>query len=250
VSRDFRLLVTSSAALAFLLMSIEEGEAALQKTNATFSSGGRKITAEIFSPGTPGKYPGVLVLHGAGGMLMDGPAIHRFARVLAEHGLTACAVHYFNRTGTVFARDAAIQKHFDAWLDTVNDAVDFLARRPEVNPHAIGCFGYSLGGYLALAQGARDARIGAVVELAGGIDNKHAHLVSRLPPVLILHGSGDGRVSVELAYQLEKIAQRVGAPWAMHVYQNEGHVLSSASQADAAGRAVTFLREHLLSASR
>jgi dipeptidyl aminopeptidase/acylaminoacyl peptidase len=150
----------------------------------------------------------------------------------------------------VFARDAAIHKHFDAWLYTVNDAVDFLARRPEVNPHAIGCFGYSLGGYLALAQGARDARIGAVVELAGGIDNKHAHLVSRLPPVLILHGSGDGRVSVELAYQLEKIAQRVGSPWAMHVYQNEGHVLSSASQADAAGRAVTFLREHLLSASR
>ncbi len=229
-------------------MSSATGEAEVRKTSTTFLSDGRKIAAEIFSPATTGKYPGVLVLHGAGGMLMDGPAIHRFARALAEHGLTACAVHYFNRTGTVFARDATIHKKFDTWRETVNDAVDFLSARPEVSPNTIGCFGYSLGGYLALAQAAQDPRIGAVAELAGGIDRKHEGLVRRLSPVLILHGSRDERVPVELAWQLEKIAQRVGAPCAMHIYENEGHVLSSASQVDAAERAVKFLRKHLLGA--
>jgi len=233
--------------LLYLLMhSISaQTSSAIQQTTNTFQSGGKKISVEIYKPATFGKPPAVLVLHGAGGIFMDGPAIRRFARVLAQNGLAAFVVHYFERTGTVFARNASIHKNFDVWRETVNDAVDYMAAQPDVDPRAIGCFGYSLGGYLLLAQAAHDPRVKAVVELAGALDNEHAGLVKRLPPILILHGEQDRRVPVENAFRLEKILQRLNVRYEMKIYRGEGHVLLGPSQLDAAMRAVHFLQQHL-----
>jgi carboxymethylenebutenolidase len=117
--------------------------------------------------------------------------------------------------------------------------------RPEVNEQAIGFFGYSLGAYLSLAQAAHDSRVKAVAELAGAIDKEHADLVKRLPPILILHADEDRRVPVENAFRLEEILQRLGVRHEMKIYRGEGHVLSAASQADAAARAVRFFQENL-----
>ena len=234
-------------ALAFLLsmesISSAQNPGAVRESKTSFESGGKKIALEIYSPEAGANGAGVLVLHGAGGMFMDGPAIRRFARALAQNGFESFVVHYFDRTGSVFARDAGIHKNFDTWRATVNDAVDYIATRPEVK--RIGCFGYSLGAYLSLAQAAHDPRIGAVVELAGAIDKEHAGLVKRLPPILILHGKEDRRVPSENADRLEKVLQRLRVPYEMKIYPGEGHVLSTASQRDAASRAVGFLQQHL-----
>jgi dipeptidyl aminopeptidase/acylaminoacyl peptidase len=235
-------------ALAFFLsmesISSAQSSGAVRVSKESFESGGKKIAVEIYSPPeTAPNGAGILVLHGAGGMLMDGPAIRRFARALAQNGFESFVVHYFDRTGSLFARDASIHKNFDTWRATVNDAVDYIASRPEVK--RIGCFGYSLGAYLSLAQAAHDPRIAAVVELAGAIDKEHAGLVKRLPPILILHGEQDRRVSSENALRLEKVLLRLGVAHEMKIYSGEGHVLSTALQRDAAMRAVHFLREHL-----
>ena len=217
--------------------------ARLLESTSSFQSASRKITVEIFTPAMKEESAGILLFHGAGGMFNDGPAIRRVARALAQNGFETFVVHYFERTGNLFARDTAIQKNFDNWRATVNNAVDFLHARPEIT--GIGLFGYSLGGFLSLAQAAQDSRVGAVVELAGAIPKDHVALVKRLPPVLILHGEKDRRIPVESAYVLEKVAQRLGIPYEMNIYQNEGHVLSTASQRDAAGRAIRFFQAHL-----
>ncbi len=240
-------LRSTVVALAFLLAmesnSFAQTSGAVRESKASFESGGKKIAVEIYAPATGANGAGVLVLHGAGGMLLDGPAIHRFARALVQNGFEAFVVHYFDRTGSIFALDASIQKNFDTWRLTVNDAVNFVAARPEVKK--IGCFGYSLGAYMSLAQSAHDLRISAVAELAGAIDKKHAGIVKHLPPILILHGDQDQRVPVENAFRLEKILQRLGVRHEKKIYPGEGHVLSTASQADATARAVRFLKEIL-----
>ena len=215
----------------------------VRESKTSFVSGGQKITVEVYTPSMGEKFPGVIVLHGAAGMLMDGPAVRRFARALAENGFESFVVHYFDRTGTMFTRASEIGKNFENWRDCVNDAVDFVKARAESK--SVGIFGYSLGGYLALAQGAHDPRVGAVVELAGAIEKKHVYLVKRLPPVLILHGDQDRRVPLENAYALEKILQRLGVAYEAKIYEGEGHVLSTASQRDAADRAVHFFQRHL-----
>jgi dipeptidyl aminopeptidase/acylaminoacyl peptidase len=221
-----------------------QNAAAFHESRATFESAGKEITVEVYTQETGRKHPGVLLFHGAAGMFMDGPTIRRFARRLVQNGFATFVVHYFERTGTLFARDSAIHKNFDAWRAAVNDAVHYVAAQSDIDAQAIGCFGYSLGGYLSLAQAAHDPRIGAVVELAGAIEKKHVDRVQRLPPLLILHGAKDRRVPVENAFQLEKIAQRLGVPYEIKIYRGEGHVLSAASQSDAASRAVSFFQKH------
>jgi carboxymethylenebutenolidase len=217
--------------------------ARLLESTSSFQSANKKITVEIFTPVAKEKFAGILLFHGAGGIFMDGPAVRRVARALAQNGFETFVVHYFERTGNLYARDAAIQKNFDSWRATVNDAVDYLHARPEIT--GIGLFGYSLGGFLSLAQAAHDPRVGAVVELAGAIPKDHVALLKNLPPLLILHGAKDRRIPVESAYVLERIAQRLGIAYEMKIYENEGHVLSTTSQRDAAERAVHFFQKHL-----
>ena len=218
--------------------------ATVLQSRTTFESGGTNIAVEVFVPAEHEKKVGaILMLHGAGGILMDGPAIRRFARVLAANGFETFVVHYLERTGNLYVRDTAIRKNFNIWRTTVNDAVNLIGARPEVN--AIGLFGYSLGGYLAIAQAAHDPRIVAMVEMAGAIDKDHVDLVKHLPPIMILHGDEDRRVPVDNAYVLEKVVRRLGIPYEMKIYAGEGHVLSTASQRDAADRAARFFRQHL-----
>jgi carboxymethylenebutenolidase len=224
-------------------ISSAQTSSAVRENRTGFKSGGKKISVEIYSPERGANGTGILVLHGAGGMFMDGPAIRRFARALAQNGFESYVIHYFERTGNFFARDVAIHRNFATWLATINDAVDFVAARAEVK--RIGLFGYSLGGYLSLAQAAHDQRIGTVVELAGAIDKEHAGLVKHLPPILILHGDQDRRVAVQNAYALEKILQQLRVAYEMKIYRGEGHVLATASQRDAASRAVRFFQQHL-----
>jgi dipeptidyl aminopeptidase/acylaminoacyl peptidase len=233
--------------IAFILemhaIASVENPVRIVETTSFFESNGRKITAEIYTPATREKFVGILLLHGAGGIFMDGPAMRRFARALAENGFETFVAHYFERTGNLYARDTAIHKNFDNWRATVNDAVNYLKARSEIT--AIGLFGYSLGGYLSLAQAAHDPRVGAVVEQAGAIPKDHVAFVKRLPPLLILHGDKDRHVPVENAYVLEKVVQRLGVSYEKKIYPGEAHVLSIASQRDAADRAVRFFQQHL-----
>jgi dipeptidyl aminopeptidase/acylaminoacyl peptidase len=218
------------------------GQDSVHEYKTSFTSGGRKIAVEVYAPTTNAKHARVILLHGAAGVLMDGPAVRRFARALAGNGFESFVVHYFERTGTIFARDSGIRRNFETWRECVNDAVDFATA--DSQSKGVALFGYSLGGYLALAQGAHDPRIGAVVELAGAIEKDHVYLVKRLPPILILHGNKDRRVPVENAYALERILKRLKVPYEMKIYSGEGHVLSAVSQRDAAARAVRFLQQH------
>ncbi len=73
---------------------------------------GGKIRAEVFETAGARVRPVVIVLHGAGGMLFDGPEMRRVSRRLAEEGNAVYLLHYFERTGTVFALDGTMQRHF------------------------------------------------------------------------------------------------------------------------------------------
>src|SRR3954469_14095140 len=157
-----------------------------------FESGGNRIGADHFEPTTPGPHPSVIVLHGAGGTFFDGPDMRRMSRELAAAGNDVYFVHYFNRTATWFGLDAGMQKNFSTWLPTVKDAIKWVRRRnPGSGP--IGLYGYSLGGFLALAAGSDNPDVGAIVEQAGGLWNGNERLIGRMPPLLLVHGSEDKR---------------------------------------------------------
>ncbi len=216
-------------------------------TRQYFESGGVKIAVDVYTPTAAGRRPPILVLHGAGGMLFDGPEMSRVAQELARAGYEVYQVHYFNRTHTWFARQAVLLKLFPTWLGTVQDAVKWVqARRPDAPK--VGMFGYSLGAFASIETARRDASIGAVVEEAGGFWHGHPEGATRqpLPPMLVIHGTDDQRVSYEkytrplLAYLEEH-----NDPFTKRFFPGEGHQFSASAQAKVRAETVSFFEQHL-----
>ncbi|MBA3831900.1 MAG: dienelactone hydrolase family protein [Chthoniobacterales bacterium] len=212
-----------------------------------FESGGQKILVDVYTPAASGRYVPILVLHGAGGMLFDGPEMTRVAEQLAIAGFEAYQVHYFDRTHTWFARQAVLLKLFPVWRATVQDAVSWAhTQRP--NEPKLGIFGYSLGAFAAVETARRDESIGAVVEEAGGFWHGHPEGPTRqpLPPILIIHGTADSRVPNEKYTQpLLTYLRAHHDPYEKQFYPGEGHDFSAPARAKVREEAVKFFARHL-----
>lgn len=227
-------------------MSGGEGKPGVTVGKDSYLSGGKKIKVETFVPSDRNRHPAVLVLYGSGGSVVGKGEMTDFAKALAGQGTVVFLVHYFNRTGTLFvAGDDKIVRLSELWTDTVRDGVAYAMGHPRVREGSVGLFGYSLGAYLAVAESARNPRVGVVAELSGGIFGRLRGKLARLPPLLILHGREDERVPVSNAIELEQTARRLGARPQIHIYENEGHRLSKPALADATQRTLRFFDRHL-----
>lgn len=214
-------------------------------TTLFFESGGKRIQMERFQPAAGATLPAIVVLHGAGGTIFDGPQARRLAQRLAAAGHPAYFVHYFERTGTLFGLDAGMHKNFDTWLGTVRDSI-VAVQRDRQNAEPIGIYGYSLGGFLALAASSDNARVGAVVEHAGGMWNGKTERIKRMPSVLVLHGKRDQRVPfVKYAEPLVAHLKSRGDRVETRYFADEGHVFSSAAMVTVRDDAASFFGRHL-----
>jgi carboxymethylenebutenolidase len=213
---------------------------------ATFTSGGRQIRIDHYAPKRSGNNPAVILVHGSGGPL---GGLDPFAGQAALFGVHVFVLHYFERTGHAWVLPSQIEQHFPAWLETLRDAVGFVAEHPGVDPHRIGLLGFSLGSYLSLALATQDSRIAAVAELFGGLTEHFAGDAARLPPVLILHGARDSIVPVERAHELERLLQQHRVPYQIKIYPDQGHVFEGLAQLDAMRRVAGFFRDYLMKAA-
>jgi dienelactone hydrolase len=206
-----------------------------------FESGGRKIRADRYAPVGTQSHRAVIVLYGAGGMVFDGPSMKRVARALAANGDTAYLLHYYNRTGTIVALDSTMQKHFGEWLETLRDGLKWVYGREGTGARPIGIYGYSLGGFLAIAAASDNPLVGAVTEQAGGIWNSEEKRVGKMPPVLMVHGLEDKRVPFEkYAKPLRRVLRERGAQVETEFVPGEGHVFSEAAMAKVRPRVAKF----------
>jgi dienelactone hydrolase len=186
------------------------------------------------------------LLYGAGGMVFDGPSLRRVARALTESGGTAYLLHYYNRTGTIVALDSTMQRHFKEWLETLRDGIVWVHGREEKGKRRIGLYGYSLGGFLAIAAASDNPRVGAVTAHAGGIWNSQEKRVGKMPPVLIVHGSEDGRVPMEkYGKSLERVLRERGGRVETEFVQGEGHVFSEKAMATVRPKVVKFFAREM-----
>jgi uncharacterized protein len=114
---------------------------------------GRKLSA-WYVPSRNGA--AVLLSHGSGGSRGRIPA---HVRMLARHGYGVLAL---DNPG-----NGESQGHSNGLGDNAQPAIaaglDYLARRPDVNPKRIAGFGVSLGGEVLLEAASRDDRLAAVV---------------------------------------------------------------------------------------
>jgi dienelactone hydrolase len=229
---------------SIMTFAAESNHLTVSKISA--QSGGHRIRIDKYATPQTAKHPAILVLHGAGGTLLDGPEMRRVARQLAQSGHTVYLLHYFNRTGTIFGFGAGMQKNFPAWLEAVRDSIKFV-QQDNADGSPVGIYGYSLGGFLALAAASDNPGIGAVVEHAGGIWNGKTERIRHMPPVLIVHGEGDSRVPFQkYARPLVAVLRQRRAIFKTRFFPGEGHVFSAQAMSEVRAAAVEFFREHLV----
>ena len=219
-------------------------ETSVRPVHLFFESGGWKIRADRYSPMGTRSHRTVIVLYGAGGMVFDGPSMRRVAQTLAEAGDTVYLLHYYNRTGTIVALDSTMQKHFTEWLETLREGIRWVHTRE--GKDSIGLYGYSLGGFLAIAAASDNPLVGAVAEQAGGIWNSQQKRIGKMPPVLMVHGLEDKRVPVEkYAKPLLRVLRQRGGHVKTEFVPGEGHVLSEAAMAAVRPKVATFFAGQL-----
>ena len=128
-------------------------------------------------PGKPAPWPMAMVLHGASG-LGRGHLIWPMADELAKRGVAAAVVRYYDGMSPRLRRKQSVHwfREREKILEHVTHAL--LARRAVKGP-SIGVFGYSLGGFHAVAMAASDRRIAGAVALAGGLSGHLAGDLSR-----------------------------------------------------------------------
>jgi dienelactone hydrolase len=203
------------------------------------------ITAEVFEPAAAQERPAILVLHGAGGTLLDGREMRRVARALAADGNAVYLLHYFEQTGTLVAFDSTMQRHFGGWLETVVASISAVQQaRRDSTP--VGLYGYSLGAFLALRAASDNPRVGAVVEHAGGVFNETYDRIHRMPAVLMVHGERDARVPfARYAQPLVPILRRRAVTFETRFFAEQGHGFTPAAMTTVRTEAARFFRRHL-----
>jgi carboxymethylenebutenolidase len=217
----------------------------MRERTETYSTGGTAITIECFEPEGVAAHPAIIALHGSNGMVNGAALVRHFSLPVVRMGFAVYLPHYFERTGTVRSDPQTSRRNFTAWMQTVADAVGFASIQPSVDSSRIGVVGVSLGAFLGLSVASRDTRIGAVVDLFGGLPAQIADALTRMPPTLIVHGEDDRIVPVAEAHRLRDLLAARGVPHEVKLYPGEGHILSPLAALDAAGRTLRFLSAHL-----
>ena len=231
------------ATVTALAMSASAQE--IVSDNTSFQSGGKRIGVVVFKPKSTESHSAILVLHGAGGVDAGNAYVRQLATAVAAAGYGTYLIEYFDRTDTSYADEQTMRTNAEKWVSTLVDSLNFVSKQPGTDPDRIGVFGYSLGGYLAVALAARDARVRAVVELAGGIEPELARTVTRLPPTLIVHGKDDARVPFARATELQRLMQKIGAHVETEFLPSERHILSPMAAFHALARALEFFGTQL-----
>ncbi len=204
-----------------------------------------------------GTHPAVLVLHGLRGFERKPRAYERYAERLAATGIDVYLVTYttvadldafagmMNATGRRVTYEAT---RFDGWSKRISSVVAAVLARPDCSGK-IGLLGFSLGGYIAAEAASQDPRVTALAVMYGGMPAAMTGRVTRLPPLLELHGRADHNVSLAEGEALVRLARQLGGPAELVSYPGRGHGFDFSDTdpmtSDAIGRVVEFFRTRL-----
>lgn len=231
-----------------------------KESTEKFPSQTKDVAIDFYEPDGTGTFPGVVVLHGLGGLTPEWkPQIEQFAKQLAATGLVVAVPHYLEVTGTTPGPNAAgeIPEKRRNWLTAANDATTFVAKRSNVKKDRMALVGFSMGGNLALdvaMMPPSGTTVRAVVDNFGPTRSVPLEgNVMKLPPTMIHHGLADQVVVPEeskiLVGRLKGIGRVQGTDFEMHLYPGQGHGFvdkpSDKALTISTERSAQFLGKHL-----
>jgi uncharacterized protein len=125
-----------------------------------FESDGVRLAGTLFVPPGNAPHPAVVLFHGSGPQRRD----NLTARWFAEHGVEALT---YDKRGTGDSTGDFQSVPFMTLCDDGLAAVHLLESRREADPHRIGVWGLSQGGWLAPLAASRSRDIAFVIAVSG-----------------------------------------------------------------------------------
>ena len=171
----------------------------------------------------PGKRPGVLVIHDAGGL---GEHIKEKARRLAGLGYVAFALDLFGEGKTVTDGMRRIQElaaSFSRWRALTQAGLEVLAQQPQTDPTRLAAIGYCFGGTTAYELARSGADVRGVVGFHSGLAPSSGEARNIKGKVLTLIGADDPIIPPEARVAFEKEMRDAKVDWQMILYGNTGH---------------------------
>jgi carboxymethylenebutenolidase len=236
-------------------------------SEVTYDRAGAQLRAYAARPDTAGPMPSLVLIPDVRGL---GEHYRDVARRLAAEGFYTLAVDLYSREGAPDLPDmASVFRWIRALPDTrvLSDlaaAVSYLARRDEVDPHAVGITGFCMGGQYALMAACTVPGLAACVSWYGMLRYAETNatkpaspldLASELRcPYLGLFGEEDAIIPNADVAELRAILEREGKVHEIVTYPGAGHAFFNdtrpdayrpAAAVDAWPRALGFLRRHL-----
>lgn len=156
--------------------------------------GGTTLRGWLYVPEGARNGPALVMAHGFSATIDMG--IDAFARVFCKAGITVLAYDQRN----LGISDGEPRQEINIWAQTRDycRTLDWLERRPEVDPGRIGVWGSSFSGGEALVVGACDPRVAAVIanvpfaSLPEGTENTHGSDAFEAIRSALFDDSGNG----------------------------------------------------------
>lgn len=212
----------------------------VQAETTQYQSGGETIQAYLARPSQRGRYPGIIVIHEAFGLVDH---IRDVARRFANAGFTALAPDLYSRTGgpDPGQMPSVLDKMFglpDAQVVRDLEAAARFLRAQDGSTGRVGVVGFCSGGRQTLLFACSSREVDAAVDCWGGFITRATpdavttasrptpviDLVQRLScPLFAVFGEEDQNPSPNDAADLRARLENAGKEAVVKVYPNAGH---------------------------
>jgi pimeloyl-ACP methyl ester carboxylesterase len=162
-----------------------------------FSSGSVCLSGTLRLPTAPGLHPGVVLIHGSGAETRDGGGhLKDVAVSFAGRGIASLT---YDKRGVGASQGDWTLASLDDLAGDAAAGVALLAERAGVDPHRVGVWGFSQGGWIAPLAAIRSPSVAFVISVSGNGVSPAIQEIYRIEAELRAEGFSDCDVAAALA---------------------------------------------------
>ena len=240
--------------IALLYLATATAASPAKTETVTYKSGDETVSGFLTTPGTPGRHPGLVVIHEWWGQT---PWVRGEAEKFADQGYVALAMDLYRGKVTSDPKEAAELSRTlpgDRAVRDLEAAYGYLASRQDVNKSKIGSVGWCMGGGYSLRLAEHEPRLAACIVNYGEMPTDPAAIQAIHARLLGNFGADDQVIKPAEVHAFEKTLQADGKSidakiydGAPHAFQNPGNKTGYRPEAaaDSWTRMVDFLAKTL-----